>query len=48
MDLTILHQVAYGMYVVGMDDAGRLSGRVINALCQSAGPNPVVSIFRLQ
>lgn len=44
MDLTILHQVTYGMYVVGVDDAGRPSGCVINTFCQITSENPIVSI----
>ena len=44
MDLTVLHEVTYGMYVVGVDDAGRPSGCVINTLCQITSENPIVSI----
>lgn len=44
MDLSVLHQITYGMYVVGVNDNGRPAGCVINTLCQITSENPTIAI----
>ena len=44
MDLTVLFQISYGMYVVGTSDNGRPVGCVINTFNQITSENPIVAI----
>ena len=44
MDLTVLFQISYGMYVVGASDNGRPVGCVINTFNQITSENPIVAI----
>ena len=44
MDLTVLYQVSYGMYVAGAQMDGRPVGGVINTVCQITSENPILSI----
>lgn len=44
MDLTVLYQVSYGMYVVGTQVDGRPVGCLINTVCQITSENPILSI----
>lgn len=44
MDLSVLHNVTYGMYAVCADDSGRPAGCIINTFMQITSKDPVVSI----
>ena len=44
VDLTVLYQVSYGMYVAGAQTDGRPVGCVINTVCQITSENPILSI----
>lgn len=44
MDLTILHNISYGMYIVGAKDGGKLFGCVANAMVQITSENPIFAL----
>lgn len=44
MDLTVLHKISYGMYIIGVNDGGKPTGCVINTFSQVTSENPVVSV----
>nr|MDD6334893.1 flavin reductase [bacterium] len=46
MDSTVLHQISYGLYVIGAQDNGRHVGCIINTMVQitSAGPTVAISL----
>lgn len=44
MDLKVLHQLSYGMYILSASDRGRPVGCVINTCIQITSENPTVAI----
>ena len=44
MDLTALHKLTYGMYVVGTLDGKRPTGCIINTAIQITSTNPTIAI----
>lgn len=44
MDLTVLHKISYGMYIIGVNDGGRPTGCVINTLSQVTSESPLVAV----
>ena len=44
MDLTLLHNISYGMYVVGARDGDHFGGCVINTCMQITSENPIFAI----
>lgn len=44
MDLTVLYQISYGLYVLGAMDGERPVGCVINSVIQVTSENPVLAI----
>lgn len=44
MDLTVLHSISYGMYIVGAKDGGRLFGCIANAMIQVTSENPIFAL----
>ncbi|MBS7176374.1 MAG: flavin reductase, partial [Clostridiales bacterium] len=44
MDLSLLHYVTYGMYVVTARDGGQQGGCIINTCMQITSENPIFAI----
>lgn len=44
MDLTVLYQISYGMYIIGVCESDRPTGCVINTFTQITSENPMVAV----
>ncbi len=44
MDKTILHNISYGMYVIGACDGNRPVGCIINTCIQVTSENPIIAV----
>lgn len=44
MDLTVLHKISYGMYILGVSDSGKPTGCVINTFTQVTSENPIIAV----
>lgn len=44
MDLSVLFDVSYGMYIIGVNDQGKLGGCIINTVMQITSENPIVAV----
>ena len=44
MDASVLWKLSYGMYVIGVNDSGRMTGCIVNTVFQVTSENPIVAI----
>ena len=44
MDTSVLYQISYGMYIIGVNDNGRLAGCMVNTVTQVTSANPIIAI----
>lgn len=44
IDMALLMQLSYGMYIVGADDSGRPTGCIVNAVIQITNENPIIAV----
>jgi len=44
MDISILWKLSYGMYVIGVNDSGRMTGCIVNTVFQVTSKDPVLAV----
>jgi len=44
MDTSVLRDISYGLYVIGVDDNGRKTGCIVNTVFQITSENPIIAV----
>mgnify|MGYP000768646106 CR=1 FL=1 len=44
MDASVLWKLSYGMYVIGVNDSGRMTGCIVNTVFQVTSENPTLAV----
>lgn len=44
MDETVLYDISYGMYIMGVNDGDKLGGCIVNTVVQITSENPIIAV----